>query len=150
MRKKIWIRIALGFAFGVGMVLLIPALFNRVDGRVQLVSANLADAVGGETAALLLSMLLYGLYGTLCMGGTLLYEIERWPIALATAVHYAFVIGPYPLMSKLLCWNLSLKLLLVIEGLMTVGFFLIWLILYLRCRAEVRELNRLLEKNRKP
>ena len=151
MRKKILIRGGIGFLFGVAMMLLIPALFNRgADGMVRYCSEALIARVGGSpAAAMLTSLLLYGLYGACCMGGTLLYDIERWPLALATAVHYLIIALGYALSAQLLCWHLPLSMLLFIEALMTAGFFLIWIILYLRYRAEVRELNRLMEKKNK-
>ena len=89
MRRKILIRGGIGFLLGDVMVLLIPALFNRTaDGMVRLCSNQLLARVGSAPAAILTSLLLYGLYGACCMGGTLLYEIERWPMALATAGLY--------------------------------------------------------------
>ena len=148
MKKKLLIRCGVGFLLGVAMMLLIPALFNRgPDGTVNYCSDELIARVGGSpAAAMAVSLLLYGLYGACCMGGTLLYEIERWPLALATAVHYLIIALGYALAAHLLCWNLSLKQLLIIEALMTVGFFLIWLYMYLRYKAEVRELNQLTEE----
>ncbi len=149
MRKKLLIRAGLGFLFGIVMVVLIPAVFNRApDGTISLCSLQLVSRVGSETAAMLFSLLMYGLYGACCMGGTMLYEIERWPLALATAVHYLIVALGYALCAWLLCWNLRMKELLFIEGMMTLGFFLIWLFLYLRFRAEVRELNELTERRK--
>lgn len=146
MRKKILTRCAIGFVFGVVMVLVIPALFNRTaDGSTRLVSAPLVGRFG-NSGALAVSILLYGVYGALCMGGTLLYQIESWSIARATLVHYLIVALGYAAAAKLLCWNLSPRMLLLIEGLMTLGFFLIWLILYLCGRAQVRELNAIREQ----
>ena len=146
MRKKILTRCAIGFVFGVVMVLLIPAIFNRpADGSARLVSRPLIERFGSP-GALAVSILLYGVYGALCMGGTLLYEIESWSIARATLVHYLIVALGYAAAAELLCWNLSAGTLLLIEGLMTLGFFLIWLILYLRGRAQVRELNAIRER----
>ena len=149
MRKKIWIMLGIGFLIGVAMVLLVPALFNRApDGTVHFYSEGLLERVGSPTAALLTTVVLYGLYGACCMGGTQLYAIERWPLALATVVHYLVIALGYLLASRLLCWNLSIKALLIIEGLMAVGFFIIWIIMYLRYKAEVRELNKLMEKDK--
>lgn len=147
MKRKLLIRGLIGFLIGAAMML-IPALFNRgPDGTVNYCSNELITRVGGSpAAAMAASLLLYGLYGACCMGGTLLYDIERWPLALATAVHYLIIALGYALAAHLLCWSLSPRQLLIIEAFMTVGFFLIWLFMYLRYKGEVRELNQLTEK----
>ena len=144
MRKKILIRCGLGFLLGMVAITLISVLFIRgEDGTVYFYSEALLARVGSPAAAALLQMLLCGVYGALCMGGTILYDIERWPLALATAVHYLLIALGYLLPALLLGWYLTPKLLLLVEGMMTVGFFLIWLIMFLLYRAEVRSLNEL-------
>ena len=148
MKKKLLIRFLIGCLFGIAMVLLIPAIFNRTpDGVIHFCSDRLISRVGSLEAAMMVTLLLYGLYGAACMGGTLLYDIERWPLALATVVHYLIVSLGYVLAAQLLCWDLSPKQLLFIEFLMTIGFFLIWLALYLHFKKEVRELNELIKNN---
>ncbi|MCR5137315.1 MAG: DUF3021 domain-containing protein [Oscillospiraceae bacterium] len=142
MKKKLMIRSAIGFVIGMVLVVLIPAIFNRgSDGTVHICSDTLIARAGSPTAALLVSLLLYGLYGACCMAGTVLYEIESWSLARATAVHYLGVMLGYVIADLALGWRMPLKELLLIETFMTVSFFLIWLILYLRYRAMVKDLN---------
>lgn len=150
MKRKLLIRGLIGFLLGVAMMLLIPALFNRgPDGTVNYCSFELIARVGGSrSSAMAVSLLLYGLYGACCMGGTLLYELDSWPLTPATAVHYAVIALGYALAASLLRWDLSLRQLLIIEALMTVGFFLIWLFMYLRYKGKVRELNQLTEQGK--
>lgn len=150
MRKSILIRAAIGFVLGMLMLLAICLLFDRgADGKVHFCSDALLKRVGSVTAALLLQLAVCGLYGAACMMGTVFYEIERWSLASATVAHYLVVSLGYSFPALLLDWNLTPRLLLQIEGLMTLGFFLIWLIIYLRYKAQVRELNELMENTRK-
>lgn len=150
MKKKLLNRCVIGLLLGMVMVMLIPALTqSAADGTVKIVSQTLIARVGSPPGALLLSLALYGLFGAFCLGGTLLYEIQRWPLALATAAHYLGITLGYVIADLTLCWNMTMRELLFVEGFMTLGFFLIWLILYLGYKKEVRELNRLTEKNRK-
>lgn len=147
MRKSIILRAAVGFVLGMAMFLVICLLFNRgADDTVYYCTDTLLSRVGSGTASMLLSLLACGLFGAACMAGTVFYEIEHWPLAKATAVHYAVVALGYLLPALGLGWDLTPRMLLVIEGMMTAGFFLIWLIMYLRFKAQVRELN---ELNRK-
>ena len=150
MKKKLLLYAFIGFLIGMVMVVLIPTIFNRADdGTARLCSPALIARTGSPKAALSVSLLLYGLFGACCISGMLLYQIERWPLALATAAHYLIVVLGYALSARLLCWGLTRKELLVIEGLMTCGFILIWLILYFGYRGKTRELNKLMEKNKR-
>lgn len=147
MRNKLLTRSGIGFLLGMVMLTLIVTLTGSADdGTIHFVSETLLHRAGNARAAALLQLLVCGLYGALCMGGTLLYEIEHWPLLAATAVHYLMIALSYALMAALLGWEMTPSALLTMEGLMAVGFLLIWLIMYLRYKAEVRELNTLMEK----
>ena len=126
MKKKILILSGIGFVMGIGILVIISALFDRAsDGTVYFYSSTFLSHVGSPTAAALLACLVCGLYGSLCMTGTLLYEIENGPLARATAVHYLMISGIYPIVAAVLCWEMPPRVLLTIEGIMTLGFFLI-------------------------
>lgn len=146
MKKRILFRILLGILLGAAMMYIVPPLLNHGHINRAIYSGALLARVGSPAKASLLTLLVMGLFGALCVGGTLFYEVERWPLALATAVHYLSISLGYLVVDRLLCWEMPLRLLLFIEGGMTVGFFLIWLSIYLCYKAQVRELNELMEK----
>ena len=146
MKKKLLIRCALGFLLGVAAMYIVPTLINHSPLSRDMYSDQFLARVGTPGAATFWTLLVMGLFGVLCFGGTLFYEIESWPLALATAAHYLSMSLGYLLPNWLLCWNMPLKLLLTIEGIMTLGFILIWLIMYLRYKREVQELNELLKR----
>lgn len=137
MGKKILARAAIGFALG-AMVALILGL---MDGNFC--SKELAALVGSEGAGIALQFLGSALYGSACMVGTLFYDVERWSLALATVLHYLIIALGLFLCNWLLCWGMPAGLLLTVLAGQTVGFFLIWLIIWLRYRKEVKELNEL-------
>ena len=143
MKKKLLIRAAIGFLFGIAMMLVVPVLINGGPIARVVYSDALLARTGSPAAATLLTLLVMGLFGSFCFAGTLFYEIERWPLALATAAHYLSMSLGYLIPAKLLSWGMPPKLLLSIEGVMTLGFFLVWLIMYLRYKSEVKELNEL-------
>lgn len=146
MKKKLLVRASIGFLFGIVMMVLVPPILNGGSVARGIYSDALLARTGSPAAATLLTLLVMGLFGSFCLIGTLFYEIERWPLALATAAHYLSMSLGYLIPAKLLCWGMPAKLLLGVEGVMTLGFFLVWLIIYLRYKAEVRELNEL-QKN---
>ena len=146
MKKKLLIRCALGFLFGMAVMFIVPSLLSGEPiGRV-IYTDELLARTGSPAAAAALSLLVMGLFGSLCMGGTLFYELESWPLACATAAHYLIMALGYLIPNWLLCWNMPLRLLLAIEGFMALGFALIWLIMYLRYKKEVQELNKLVKR----
>lgn len=146
MKKKILIRCGCGFLVGTIMMYLVPLLLNGSPLGRGIYSEALLARVGSPAAATAATLLVMGLFGALCFGGTLFYEIESWPLASATAAHYLAISLGYLLPNWLLGWHMPLKLLGIIEGIMTLGFFLIWLIIYLRYKAQVRELNELVKR----
>ena len=146
MKKKLLIRCALGFLFGMAAMVIVPSLLSGEPiGRV-IYTDELLARIGSPAAATALSLLVMGLFGALCVGGTLFYEIESWPLACATAAHYLIMALGYLIPNWLLCWDMPPKLLLAIEGFMALGFAVIWLIMYRRYKREVLELNKLMKR----
>ena len=147
MRRSLINRAVTGFLIGNALIVIVCLLFNRApDGTVRFVSERFIACTGSESAAVLLQTLLFGLYGAACFGGTMLYGIERWPLALATAAHYLIIAGLYVPVTMLLRWGMPAMEYLILEAAMLVGFFIIWLIMYLRYKAEVRQLNEIREQ----
>ena len=142
MGKRIGIRAAVGFPLGA----LVAVILGVIDMRFC--SAELAALVGGERLGAVLQFLGSGLYGAACMAGTVFYDVERWPLALATGLHYLIIAVGLALCNWLLLWGMDLGLFLIILAGQSVAFFLIWLIMYLRYKAEVRELNELNRKGK--
>lgn len=142
MGKKVLIRAAVGFALGA----LVALLLGVIDMRFC--SQELAAAVGSEGLGIALQFLGSALYGSACMMGTLFYDVERWSLALATALHYLIIAVGLVLCNWLLKWGMAAAVLLLALGCQTVGFFLIWLFMWLRYRKEVKELNELNERKK--
>ena len=143
MRKKALILAAVGFPLGVLMGLAIAFFGRSTDGNLLLYSPALLERMGSGTGAALAQLLACGLYGAACMAGSALYEVERWPLALATALHYLIIVLGYLLCYWLLSWKASPRETLFILGAQTIGFFLVWLFMCLRYKAQVRKLNEL-------
>ena len=141
MRAKVLRMVGLGFLIGLVAGDLIAWLMSFGGGAP--VSPALVSRMGGEAAAFVAQTLLSGLYGAAIWSGILLYEIESWPLALSTALHYLIVAGLYVPVSLLLGWADNAAQLLLVELVQFVVFFLIWLLIYLRYKAQTRELNTL-------
>ena len=98
-------------------------------------------AGGNGTVAMLLQSLFSGLYGAVCFAGMSFYEIERMPLAAATALHCALIVLLFIPIALLLGWVSDIGTLLIISGMQLVGFIIIWLIMYFGYKKQIRELN---------
>lgn len=143
MLKKTLKMAGIGFLIGVVIGDLIAILTGNSDtGGVTFASQKLLDMAGGSAvAAMILQSLFSGLYGAVCFAGMSLYEIERMPLALATALHCAIIILLFIPISLLLGWVSNIPTLLIIMSIQVTMFFIIWLILYFSYKKQVRELN---------
>lgn len=148
MGKRILILAAIGFPMGVLIAFLIALMGS--GSEMHFFSEMLLIRMGGNlSAATAVNILVCGLYGSACMVGTVFYDIERWPLALATVLHYLIVVLGCLGCFLLLGWGDGIRDYLITAGLQTAVFFLIWLIMYLRYKAQVKELNELNQKNKK-
>ena len=140
---------AAGIGFLIGMIVGNVIAFltgNSGTGGVTFASPQLLDMAGGSgTVAMLLQSLFSGLYGAVCFAGMAFYEIERMPLAAATALHCALIVLLFIPIALLLGWVSDIGTLLMISGMQLVGFFIIWLILYFGYKKQIRELNEMQE-----
>ena len=150
MLKKTLKMAGIGFFFFFVIGNLIAILTGNSDtGGVTFAPQKLLDMAGGKAiVAMLLQSLFSGLYGAACFAGMSLYEIERMPLAAATALHCALIILLFVPISLFLGWVSKIETLLMISGIQLVCFFIIWLIMYAGFKKQVKELNELQEKNR--
>ena len=143
MIKTILKRAGFGFILGVAVCAVITAITS--DGAQ--VSASFLEKIGSHRAALLLQLFLTGLQGAICMGGTVLYDLDRLPLALTTLFHCLMCVVPYFFLSLLLGWVERVWEALILSGIQIAAFFIIWLILYLQYRKQIKELNDIQNKN---
>ena len=150
MLKKILKMAGIGFLLGIVIGNLIAFLTGNSDtGGVTFAPQKLLDMAGGKAiVAMLLQSLFSGLYGAVCFAGMSFYEIERMPLAAATALHCALIVLLFIPISLFLGWVSKIETLLMISGIQLVCFFIIWLIMYAGFKKQVKELNELQEKNR--
>lgn len=133
----------IGFLIGIVIGNLIAFLTGNSDtGGVTFAPQKLLDMAGGSAVvAMLLQSLFSVLYGAACFAGMSFYEVERLPLAVATALHCALIILLFIPIALLLGWVSKIETLLMISGIQLVCFFIIWLIMYFGYKKQIRELN---------
>ena len=82
--------------------------------------------------------------GVVAMGGSVVYDFDRWSLTKVTIVHYVLTMGTFVLCCFFLGW-FSHDILFIVFIIFTVAYFIIWLINYLIYRREIRRINRELE-----
>ena len=83
-----------------------------------------------------------GIYGAVAMGSSVVYGIEKWSIARATATHFLLVFALYFFLVISMGWfSLSDPVFWIVVGTMVAVYILIWLIQYLSYRRQIREMN---------
>ena len=83
----------------------------------------------------------------MAMGSSVVYEIERWSIARATATHFLLLFVLYFLLVISMGWfRLDEPVFWIVVAVMVVGYVFIWLFQYLSYRRKICEMNEDLKK----
>ena len=133
-----------GFGFILGMA--VGNLIAALTGHPNIVSAELLAKTGSLPTALLWQTVLSGLIGAAGMGGTVLYELERWPLLAIDLIHYALCMAAFLPVGHFLGWFPTKDVALVMAAIMFAVHFTIFLIMCAIYRKQVRELNTLQEQ----
>ena len=139
MLRKILKRAGLGFLLGIAVGNLMTGLLSGPG----LVPQQLLARIGSPQAAFLLQTLLTGVLGAVSFAGTILYEIEGWPLLRTAVVHYLIIELVYLPIGFLLGWFARAEEALVWLAICAAAYLMIFLILSLIYRRQVKELNKL-------
>ena len=139
-------RAGLGFFLGmvVGVFIVIGLSFGS-GGSIALPHKLLA-ITGSEAGALLAQVLISGAYGAIPMAGVTFYELDSWGLLKQAVVHYASYTATFMLFGYAAGWVETVFDMALMAGIFAVGHAIIWTIMYIRYRAETKELNELLQE----
>ena len=148
--KKTVKRAVIGFVTGMILMNLISFVVGKLTGRPGIVSEALAGRLGGETPAIMVQTLLDGIFFSIAMAGVSFHLIEEWSMLKSAVCHFLTMFCTMMPLALFLGW-IPLRPLPVIAftALLVLIFILIWWILYLHYKKEVRELNSLLKEHNK-
>lgn len=106
----------------------------------------LADPSAGLGKALPY-ILVSGIPGCVSMGSSVIYSVEKWSIARATVTHFLITFACFYLISFALNWfRFGDSLFWVITAAMMIGYFIVWLMMYLAYKRRIRKINEGLRK----
>ena len=142
--RKAELGFSVGLLLGDGIAMLTGSLGG---GELVLVSGKLLDMIGNIALAFLIQSILSGLYGALTFGTMVFYDIESWPLTVATAAHALVVIGAFVPLSGFLGWASDEPIgFLIMIGCQVLGFLIVWIIMYSIYKKQVKEINELQEQ----
>ena len=112
-------------------------LISGFDGRM-----------GSETTAFLVQTLLSGVQGAVAMAGVNFYDIENKHFGLlaASVCHLLLILVTYFPIAFFLNWIATFSEAILMTVIMTASYFIIFLIMYFRYKAEAKKLNELQKK----
>ncbi|HQC54466.1 MAG TPA: DUF3021 domain-containing protein [Clostridia bacterium] len=150
MKAKLIIRTIIGFIIGAILGNVITLIFSVAYGEgVKVVFNSLIDAMG-MPLAITLQTILSGIFGIVCIAGTCVFDIDSWSLLKATVVHAIPVLTVLVIISAVLKW-IEFKFVncVIMIAIGVVAYALIWLIMYLIWKAEIKKMNEELEEYKK-
>ncbi len=142
-KNRFIFKFAIGFSVGMLTCTFVTSILTTADindGNAYLCDPGFTALFGNELTAFLVQCLITGLYGALCISSTSIYEIEKWSLLKATVMHFFVIVVLFTVTAFSLRWIYpsDIKVALIIYVCMAVAYFIIWIILYLSYKREVR------------
>ena len=151
MKKKIILRIVLGFPVGIAIGYLITILISLVwaNGYYAPCVPELIDAAGSEIYAVVLQALLSGLLGAGFAASSLIWENEHWGIVKQTGIYFLVISVIMLPVAYFTYWmEHSMMGFLCYYGIFTLIFLIIWIIEFITGRHSVKKMNAKLKERR--
>lgn len=147
MGAKILKMAGIGFLAGALVGVFIVVAKGFADGGRIVLPSTLLAATGSEAGALLAHVLLSGVYGTIPMAGTVLYDLDSWGLLKQAVVHYATYTIAFMIVGICAGWiEPTLSDIGLMAGIFAVCHTIIWFIMYTRYKAEAEQLSALLQE----
>lgn len=137
---------------GIRNKLITKALLGLVIGMIVGVAFWIwAGPSAGKAGnfALILHLAVSGVLGMVCMGGSVVYDIESWGVLRVTFIHYFLCMASFLTASTLLEWFDSWQSLIIMLVIMTVMYAGIWVCEMLYWKRTVSGLNEQLKSIQK-
>lgn len=139
-------RAVMGFILGMAIGNIITLIIGFLNtGNTVFFSHELIDTTGSVLGAMTAQTLLSGLFGAICFGCISFHEVEWLWLLPACLLHYGSIMASYFPIALFLHWfNLVPLSIGIMIAIMTAAYFIVWIIMFLKYKADVRELNELL------
>lgn len=147
MRKRLMTMSFIGLSIGALLVHVITLLVNYFVRNKYLICMPALSESLGSSGAVIIQTVLGAVFGMVAIGGMCLFDIEKWSLLRASVVHCAFILVTYITVGLPLHWfSFDIIPLLIMAGIISSIYALIWLIIYVIWKREIRQMNCLAEE----
>ena len=137
--REFWKKTAILAAIGFGLGILVGLGFLLPYG----VGAYCARYGAGRLA---LHLAMSGVLGAVNMGSATIYSLEHWGVLRCTATHFLIAMSCLCLIGFSMGWfSLSDPVTPWMLGISVAAYFVIWLVMYLRGKRQIRQINEALK-----
>ncbi len=151
MKKKIILRGALGFPFGIaiGYFITIFISLGWANGYYTPCVPELISMMGNEINAVILQAILCGLLGIGCAASSVIWEIESWSIVKQTGIYFGIISVIMMPIAYFTYWmEHSIIGFLSYFGIFILIFIIIWIIEFIIGKHTVKKMNTNLYKTK--
>ncbi len=152
MKKKIMLRLAMGFPIGItiGQSISIITSLIWAQGYYTPFVPELATAAGSEINAVILQTILCGVLGMGFSASSAIWEIEHWGISKQTGIYFLIVSAIMMPIAYFTYWmEHSIVGFLSYFGIFALIFAIVWIIQFTIGRKNVRKMNENLQTLKK-
>ena len=154
LKYKFILQFAIGFALGMLICTIITSIITTAsinDGNTYFCDPAFSNMFSNEIVAFIIQMIISGLLGAICMGATVVYEIEEWSILKATITHFIIANGTFIVTAAILRWwnfnNIMADL--IYFGTVIIAYILIWLSQYIIYKIQVKKIKKNIKEFKK-
>ncbi|NLK91886.1 MAG: DUF3021 domain-containing protein [Bacteroidales bacterium] len=142
MKKKLIIKALIGFAVGAVLGNVITLFFSLAYGEGAKIVFDMQVEAMGKALAITLQTILSGIFGAISLAGTCFFDIDSWSLLQATIAHFVSVLITFLVVASALRW-MQYKWInyLILIAMIAVAYFLIWLIMYIIWKQEIKKMN---------
>ncbi len=131
---------------------LIRALLGTIIGLaicITLYAIGLFDEIVLDNKGfMILQFIGSALLGFVAMGGTIVYDVEKWGLTKVTVIHFSMTIIVFVADYLILKW-FPLNILPIVLAVFIVAYFIIWLINFVIYNRSIKDINSDLDALRK-
>ena len=149
MKAKFIKRALLGFPLGLAIGYTLSIIFSLVfaNGYYGAVHPELIASFGSEINAVIIQAILWGLFGSIYAGFSVVWEYDNLSIVKQTAIVFSAYLLPTILVGYILKWfAFSILQVIVFILIFVIIFFVIWILIYFKTKKDVDAFNAKIKK----
>ena len=154
LKNKFILKFSIGFSMGMLFCTIITSIMTTQhinDGTTYFCDPSFIKMFNNELVAFIVQSIISGLYGAICFGSTVIYEIEDWSILNTTLTHFFITIISFFVTAFTLKWWPSTDFITnaIFVIIIIIIYFIIWLVQYLIYKKEVKIIQSDIKKFRR-